>query len=86
MDDTAIHRVLKGGVRGSSVRLLGASGSPRPQGASDDNTLFVIGRRERSMGTRQSIGSRVTQTEDPVRLVKASGSPRAFSPRDDKVR
>jgi len=35
MDDAAIHRVW-GTRAGLSVRLLRASGSPRPQGARDD--------------------------------------------------
>jgi hypothetical protein len=35
--------------------------------------------------TRQSIVSRRTRTDSAVRLFAHSGSPRAFSPRDDKV-
>ena len=39
-----------------------------------------------SRTTRQSIVSRTTRTEYSVRFLAHSGSPRAFSPRDDKVR
>ena len=35
--------------------------------------------------TRQSIVSRGTRTGLSVRLLRTSGSPRAFSPRDDKM-
>ena len=43
MDDAAIHRVLKGGVLGSLVRLLGASGSPRAFSPRDDKGEGVSG-------------------------------------------
>ena len=44
-----------------------------------DNKKFVIARRERERGTWQSIVSRRTRSGLSVRLLTASGSPRAYA-------
>ena len=46
---------------------------------------LVIARRERKRPTRQSIVSRKTQKGNSLRSLAHSGSPRAFSPRDDNT-
>jgi hypothetical protein len=45
----------------------------------DDNTHFVIARRERERGTRQSIVSKGERTGLSLRLLAHSGSPRAYA-------
>ena len=94
-DDAAIHRVSRGCVRAClfaywfTVDRHGLSALAMTRWGrrmrSDDNTHFVIARRERKRTTRQSIVSRGTRTGLSLRLLVHSGSPRAFSPRDDKV-
>ena len=48
MTDAAIHRV-SADAGGLSVRLLRASGSPRPQGARDDNGGWVCDEKKNSL-------------------------------------
>ena len=56
MDDAAIHRVW-GTRAGLSIRLLRASGSPRPQGARDDK-VEGAGRLVRASGSPRATPSR----------------------------
>jgi hypothetical protein len=94
--DAAIHRV-SGTRAGLSVRLLVHSGSPRPQGARDDKGgvfyhegsedigVLLLSLRGGS-GARDAAIHRVSGDLDgnADRFLRASGSPRAFGPRDDK--
>ena len=50
-----------------------------------NHTLFVIARRERSEGRGNPSCLEGMQTSLSLRFMVHSGSPRAFSPRDDKI-
>ena len=47
--------------------------------------VFVIARKERSEGRGNPSCLGGTQTQGAIRLLRTSGSPRAFSPRDDNT-
>ncbi len=92
--DAAIHRVSRD-ADGLSLRLLVHSGSPRAFSPRDDkmwsgflcmslNTHCLSLRGE--SGARDAAIHRVSRDADglSLRLLVHSGSPRAFSPRDDK--
>jgi hypothetical protein len=90
VSDAAIHRVSRGTVD-LSLRLLVHSGSPRAYALAMTRVVIngsehniVIAKEERKRGTRQSIVSWGTRMGLSFRLLVYSGSPRAFSPRDDK--
>jgi hypothetical protein len=75
----------KRGTRsGLSLKFLVHSGSPRPQGARDDNTLCHC-EEGAERGTRQSIVSRGTRSGLSLRLLVHSGSPRPQGARDDNT-
>ena len=87
---------LEGTRMGLSLRLLDHSGSPRPRGARDDKVRGkdVVVRLQHALchceeGTQVTDAAihRVSHyTYDlSLTLLDHSGSPRAFSPRDDKI-
>ena len=92
MTDAAIHRVSRD-ADGLSLRLLVHSGSPRAFSPRDDKLRQSAGRFNPCLSLRGGSEARdvaihrVSRDADglSLRFLVHSGSPRAFSPRDDKI-
>ena len=72
-----------------AVHLLRVSGSPRAYALAMTRVVWVRSvchcEEGAERGTRQSIVSRDILSKGAVHLLRVSRSPRAFSPRDDKM-